>query len=304
MTLPSYTRVAEKAFESSIYGFYEKGTGTWQYLVADERSREGALIDPVLDFDPASGNISTATADGLLAFADKGGYKIRRVLETHAHADHLTAAQYIKRHLGGSVSVGIGERITKVQETFKKIYALDDLQTDGSQFDDLWKDDQVFKLGDLDTLVIPLPGHTPDHVGYLIGDSVFVGDSLFMPDTGTARADFPGGSAGDLYSAAQRLLSLPAHFKIYVGHDYPPSPRTEPQCVATVAEHKDHNKYLKMGTDREQFLKLRNERDSKLGAPRLLHPSLQVNLRAGHLPEPDKEGRRFLKLPVRLPVNL
>ncbi|KAJ3176797.1 hypothetical protein HDU85_006532 [Gaertneriomyces sp. JEL0708] len=303
MTVPNYTRVATKPDEASIYGFFEKATSTWQYVVADEKTREAFIIDSVLDFDPASATISTATADGLLEFIREANYKVTRILETHAHADHLTAARYLKRRLGGSVPVGIGALICKVQETFKPIYGMENFVTDGSQFDNLFNDGEALRLGDLHAQVLHLPGHTPDHVGYLIGESVFTGDSIFMPDVGSARSDFPGGSATDLYASGERLLSLPSHYSVYVGHDYPPSERGEASCCSTVADQREKNKHLKSGTDKEQFIKWRSDRDATLSSPRLLHASLQVNLRAGRLPDADKEGRIFLKLPIRLSPN-
>ncbi|KAJ3036251.1 hypothetical protein HDV00_002965 [Rhizophlyctis rosea] len=302
MTRPTFINTATTSNDCSVYGFFEKVTSTWQYIVADPATREAFIIDSVLDYDPIPSKIATTTADGLLDFIKEENLKITRILETHAHADHLTAAQYLKRRLGGSVPVGIGKRITDVQKTFKAIYGLHPFLADGHQFDTLFEDGQELGLGGIQSHVLHLPGHTPDHVGYLIGESVFTGDSIFMPDVGSARADFPGGSATDLFTSASRLLSLPPHYRLYVGHDYPPTERTQEAGYSTVAEQREMNKHLKQGTGQAEFIKWRAERDATLGSPRLLHASLQVNLRAGNLPEADGEGGGiFFKIPVNVP---
>ncbi|RDB16734.1 Beta-lactamase hydrolase-like protein [Hypsizygus marmoreus] len=276
-----------------IYSFFEKQTSTWQYVVADPASMEAAIIDPVLDFDNVTGAVSTKTADCILDFISKKELKVARILETHAHADHLTAAQYLKEKLPGDVPLCIGKRITQVQKSFGLKYGMDPATLENA-FDIYLEDDEEFKLGEISCKVMHLPGHTPDHVGYLLGKSVFTGDSIFLPDVGSARADFPGGSAKILYSSMQRLLSLPGDYKIFVGHDYPPEGR-EPVCVATVEEQKTMNKHGKMDIDESSFIKLREERDATLGAPRLLHPSLQVNIRAGKVPPLDADGQNPLK---------
>ncbi|KAJ3050614.1 hypothetical protein HK097_008393 [Rhizophlyctis rosea] len=302
MSRPTFFNKAANSNDCNVYGFFEKSTSTWTYLVSDDETREAFIIDSVLDYDPISSRISTDTADGLLDFVKEQNLKVTRILETHAHADHLTAAQYLKRRLGGNVPVGIGKHITKVQATFKSTYGLHPFATDGSQFDTLFSDGDEVKLGSLKSQVLHLPGHTPDHVGYLIGESVFTGDSIFMPDVGSARSDFPGGSATDLFASANRLLALPPHYRLYVGHDYPPTERQE-TGYATVAEQREMNKHLKSGTGENEFVEWRAERDATLASPRLLHASLQVNLRAGALPDADEEGRIFFKLPVRVPAG-
>ncbi|KAF8964587.1 beta-lactamase-like protein [Flammula alnicola] len=266
-----------------IYSFWEKRTCSWQYVVADPVSLEAVIIDPVLDYDNANGAISTETADCILDFINERGLKIKRILETHAHADHLTASQYLKSKLPENVPLCIGKRITQVQKTFGPKYGVDPAELEQS-FDVYLEDNEVFKLGDLSCQVMHLPGHTPDHVGYLVGQSVFTGDSVFPPDVGSARADFPGGNAKELYKSLRRLLSLPDDYQIFVGHDYPPEGR-DPMCVSTVDEHKSTNKHINSAIDESTFVKIREERDASLAAPRLLHPSLQVNIRGGRVPE-------------------
>ncbi|RDX55184.1 Metallo-hydrolase/oxidoreductase [Lentinus brumalis] len=285
----------------TVFTFYEKDTSTWQYIVVDPRTSEAVIIDPVLDYDPASGVLSTATADGLVSFVEHNGLKVIRILETHAHADHLTAAQYLKQELNGDVPVCIGQRIKQVQETFAPIYGLE-LSSLENAFDVYLGDNEEFKLGSLSCHVLHLPGHTPDHVGFVIGKAVFAGDSIFNPDVGSARADFPGGNVETLYASMQRLLSLPGDYRLYVGHDYPQN--RDQTCFSTVAEQRAKNRHVKEGTDATTFIQWRKDRDAVLGAPRLLHPSLQVNIRAGRLPPPDEHGRVFLRTPVKLDVKL
>ncbi|KAG6812605.1 hypothetical protein H0H92_001956 [Tricholoma furcatifolium] len=247
-----------------------------QYLVTDPSTLKTAVIDPVLDYDPTTRTLSTATADCILN-------------ETHAHADHLSASQYYKKKLPGNIPVCIGKRINQVQETFAARYGLDHRSL-GNAFDVLFEDDEVFDLGETVCKVIHLPGHTPDHVGYMIGKNVFTGDTLFPPDVGSARADFPGGNAKALYSTIQCLLALPAEYRLFTGHDYPPEGRREPNCMNTVDEQRLANKHGKLGTTEEGFVKLREERDAILGSPRLLHPSLKVNICAGKYPPPNERG--------------
>ncbi|RDL34307.1 Uncharacterized protein BP5553_07435 [Venustampulla echinocandica] len=291
-----------------IYACFEAVTATWQYIVADPQTRDAVVIDSVLDFNPASNQISTDTADGLLGLILEYNLTVTRILETHAHADHLTAATYLQQKL---VSQGrprpeicIGERIAEVQATFASKYKIN-----GSQlvnvFDKLFQDNEEFMIGEIRAKVLHLPGHTPDHVGYLIGENVFTGDSIFNPDVGSARADFPGGSATALYSSTQTLLGLPETYRLYVGHDYPPEARSKNDIgekhkpYTTVKEQREGNKHVKEGTKEEEFVKFRSERDAVLGEPRLLHQSLQFNIRAGKLPEATESGDIFLRIPVK-----
>ncbi|KAK4189320.1 putative Zn-dependent hydrolase [Podospora australis] len=284
-----------------VHTIFEPVTGTWQYIVADPSSLKAVIIDPVLDFDPCRNAIATSTADSLLAVVKENGYTVTHLLETHAHADHLTAARYLQTQLPGTPEICIGKRIVEVQERFAKKYGISEEEYTGV-FDNLWEDDETFAIGELEGRVVRLPGHTPDHVGYLIGENIFCGDSLFDPDVGSARCDFPGGDAHQLFSSVSTLFSLPDHYKIYTGHDYPPTGiRTEPVPFTTVGEQKARNKHLKTGTSKEEFVAWRTERDSALAEPRLLHQALQVNIRGGRLPAPSTEGDSFLVVPVRIP---
>ncbi|AEO60324.1 hypothetical protein MYCTH_2309474 [Thermothelomyces thermophilus ATCC 42464] len=303
-----------QAQEPRIHSIFEPQTSTWQYIVADPATRAAVVIDPVLDYDKTTRAISTTAADALLDFIRSEGYTVSHVLETHAHADHLTAAFYLRRRLaalqgqggrpggdqGAAPAVGIGRRIGEVQGLFGKRYGVACDEYDGA-FDLLLDDDQVFWIGQLPAQVMHLPGHTPDHVGYRIGDNVFCGDSLFHPALGTARCDFPGGSARALYQSARKLLSLPDHVKVWVGHDYPPEGERAPEPWTTVGEHRARNKHVRDGVTEDEFVQMRNARDKVLGAPRLLHESLQVNIRAGQLPRADESGMRTLRLPIKVP---
>ncbi|KZT10637.1 Metallo-hydrolase/oxidoreductase [Laetiporus sulphureus 93-53] len=286
----------------TVYTFFERATSTWQYIIVDPHTSDAVVIDPVLDYDASSGSVTTETADGLLSFIHHNKLTIHRILETHAHADHLTAAQYFKHQLGGQIPVCIGQRIGQVQKTFAPKYGFDDPSVFENTFDCFFKDDEQFGLGKLSCRVMHLPGHTPDHVGYLIGKAVFTGDSIFNPDVGSARADFPGGNAEDLYASMRRLLSLPPDYRLFVGHDYPQD--RDQTCWSTVEEQRERNKHLKVGTDAEMFIEWRKQRDAVLGAPRLLHPSLQVNIRAGKLPPKDEKGRIFFKIPITSTVDV
>ena len=257
----------------------------------------GALVDPVLDFDPKSGRTSTATAQRLLDAVHHAGVRIEWILETHAHADHLSAGHWLKGPLSGA-KLAIGEGIRTVQKTFRDIFNLGEhFPVDGSQFDHLFAEGEPFRLGTVEGRVIPVPGHTNDSVAYLIGDALFTGDSLFMPDGGTARCDFPGGDAAMLYRSIQRLFELPDRTRVFVCHDYGPGGR-EPRCETTIAEQKRGNIHVREGTTQEQFVRMRSERDASLDMPRLILPSVQVNIRAGELPEPEGNGVRYLKLPL------
>lgn len=299
--------------QPEIYTSFEPVTATWQYLVADPQTRDAVIIDSVLDFNPASNQISTDTADSLLRLAAKHNLAITRILETHAHADHLTAATYLQQQLlhqgKPRPDICIGSRITKVQATFAEKYQINPSEL-VNVFDKLFQDNEEFMIGNLKAKVLHLPGHTPDHVGYVIGDNVFSGDSLFNPDVGSARADFPGGSVTSLYASTQTLLGLPESYHLYVGHDYPPQERPENgqgmkhKPYSTVKEQRESNKHVKIGTKEEEFIKFRSERDAGLGEPKLLHQSLQFNIRAGRLPEATQGGGMLLHLPVKASKEL
>ncbi|KAK0736557.1 beta-lactamase-like protein [Apiosordaria backusii] len=289
--------------EPAIHPVFEQKTGTFQYLVSDPATTDAAIIDPVLDYDKCSHTITTTTADSVLSLVREKGYRIVRIMETHAHADHLTASFYLQRELAKHQDfkppVGIGKRIGQVQSLFGQRYGIEAEEYEGV-FDKLFEDDEEFTIGTLRAQAMHLPGHTPDHLGYKIGDNIFCGDSIFHTDIGTARCDFPGGSAHALYQSARRILSLPDHVKIWTGHDYPPDGEREPVPYVTVGEHRQKNKHLKDGVSEDDFVKLRGERDEHLAAPRLLHESLQVNVRAGRLPSQNEAGMRLLKVPIKV----
>lgn len=293
--------------QADIHTIFEPKTGTWQYIVADPKTKEAVIIDSVLDFDPASSTLSTTSADNVLAEISKHGYTITHILETHAHADHLTASRYLQSTLQKQgqprPSIGIGKRITQVQATFAPKYGVDEKHLSDT-FDILFDDNATFAVGCLEAKVLHLPGHTPDHVGYQIGTAVFTGDSIFNPDVGSARCDFPGGSATDLFRSMRTLLALPDYFRLYTGHDYPPGERGTPLPYTTVAEQNERNKHVKKGVEEAQFVQWRRERDARLGEPRLLHQALQFNIRGGSLPEVTEGGLRFLRVPVKVPAAM
>ncbi|KAE8139131.1 beta-lactamase-like protein [Aspergillus pseudotamarii] len=299
----SYSTGATATGEPTIHAVFETKTGTWQYVVSDPSTLAAVIIDPVLDYDPATQAVTTSAADSLLSLVKEKGYKVDRILETHAHADHLTAASYLQNRLmqeyGHKPSIGIGKRIGQVQKLFGQRYAVppDEYSV---VFDTLFDDDEKFHIGNLVATAMHLPGHTPDHLGYKIGDNVFCGDSLFHADIGTARCDFPGGSAQSLFNSGRKLLSLPDHVKIWTGHDYPPEDRATPIPWLSVQDHKSQNKHLRDGITEEEFVSLRQERDTKLAEPRLLHQSLQINIRGGQLPKPTEAGHRMLHVPLKL----
>ncbi|MYZ49269.1 MBL fold metallo-hydrolase [Propylenella binzhouense] len=280
----------------AIRAFFDGPTNTISYLVWDRESGKGAVIDPVLDFDHRSGKASTASADAVLAAAKEEGVAVEWILETHAHADHLSAAPYLKLRTGAQV--GIGDHIRDVQRIFRPVFNLTDISGDGSEFDRLFADGETFRIGGLEAEVIFVPGHTPADVAYRIGDAVFVGDTLFMPDYGTARADFPGGDAEKLYDSMQRLLALPDETRLFMCHDYKAPGRDEYAWETTVAQEK-RNVHL-AGRSREEFVAWRRQRDAGLAAPLLLLPSIQTNIRAGRFPEAEANGVHYLKLPVKL----
>lgn len=281
-----------------IQAFFDEPTNTVTYLVSDPQTRQAAVIDPVLDYDHRSGKASTASADRVLEKARDDGLAIVWVLETHAHADHLSAAPYIRQRTNAQVA--IGEHIRDVQTIFRPVFNVDDVSGNGSEFDRLLKDGETFHIGDLTVEVLHTPGHTPACVSYRIGDAVFVGDTLFMPDYGTARADFPGGSARTLYRSIQRLLALPPETRIFLCHDYKAPGRDSYEWETTVAEERARNVHVKEGVEEDAFVTMRQQRDATLAAPTLLLPSIQVNIRAGRLPRAESNGVHYLKIPVRM----
>ncbi len=281
-----------------IQSFFDEPTNTVSYLVADPATKEAAVIDPVLDYDHNGGSVDVGSADAVLKAAAEGGFRIVWALETHAHADHLSAAPYIKAKTGARI--GIGERITDVQRIFRPVFNATDLKTDGSDFDRLFKDGETFRIGALEVNVMHVPGHTPADVAYRIGDVVFVGDTLFMPDYGTARADFPGGDARQLYRSIQRLLTLPPQTRLFMCHDYKAPGRDFYAWETTVAEERAANRHVHEGVSEDEFVAMRTARDATLDAPRLLLPSIQVNIRAGKFPPAEANGVRYLTIPVKV----
>lgn len=276
--------------------FHDADTGTWSYVVADPETKAAWIIDPVLDFDARSGRATTRSAQRLLDAVRDHGYRVDAILETHAHADHLSAAAWLRRELSASVVIGAG--IRNVQATFKPVFNLgDDFAIDGSQFDRLLADDEVLELGTLPARAIAVPGHTSDSMAYLVGDALFTGDSLFMPDSGTARCDFPGGDAATLHRSIQRLFELPGDTRVFVCHDYAPGGR-ELRCETSIAAQKADNIHVGAGRDEAGFIALRTARDATLAVPALMLPALQVNLRAGKFPDAEGNGVSYLKLPI------
>lgn len=280
-----------------ITSFFHEPTFTVTYVVADPATSACAIIDPVMDYDAASGTLSSEFADKIVSFIDKNGLNTEWILETHAHADHLTAAPYLKAKLGGLI--GIGEHIRRVQSTFKSIYNLEDtFPSDGSQFDQLFGDGEVISLGHLDIEVLHTPGHTPACVSYYIEDAVFVGDTLFMPDYGTARADFPNGSANTLYQSIRKILALPDSTRMFVGHDYKSPNRDAFKWETSVFEQRRSNIHVKDGVSQADYVTMREKRDAGLAVPKLLLPAIQVNIRAGQLPPAEDNGKHYLKIPL------
>ncbi|MBL8697358.1 MAG: MBL fold metallo-hydrolase [Alphaproteobacteria bacterium] len=280
----------------AIHAFFHAPTFTVSYLVADPATRAAVVIDPVLDFDARSGRTATTSADAILTRAASEGLRIALILETHAHADHMTAARHIKARSGAQVAIGAA--IAQVQGTFKEIFDLPDVVPDGSAFDRLVRDGERIALGGLEIEVMATPGHTPACVSYRIGDDVFVGDTLFMPDYGTARCDFPGGDARTLYRSIRRLLALPPTTRLWMCHDYKAPGRDAFAWETTVAEQRSRNPHVRDGIDEDAFVALREARDAKLEMPALLLPSIQVNVRAGAFPPPAANGVSYLKLPL------
>jgi glyoxylase-like metal-dependent hydrolase (beta-lactamase superfamily II) len=276
--------------------FFDPATWTVSYVVSDNATRCAAVIDPVLDFDFKSSRTGTRSADAIVAHVQAQDLTVQWILETHAHADHLSGARYLQQRLGGQVA--IGEHIREVQATFKKLYNLErEFLPDGSQFDHLFKDGETFAIGSVQATALHVPGHTPADMAYLVDDAVFVGDTLFMPDVGTARADFPGGDARTLYRSIRRLLALPAATRMFVCHDYPPQGR-EAAWETTVAEQREKNLHVRDGVGEDAFVAMRQARDATLEVPTLILPSIQVNVRAGRLPPADDNGVAYLRIPL------
>ncbi|MCQ0986938.1 MBL fold metallo-hydrolase [Jiella marina] len=279
-----------------VWGFYEEDTGSIQYLVADPDSRKGAVIDVVQNFDPAEARTSFESADEILAFAEEQGIAIERVLDTHPHADHLMASAYLKDKL--SVPNAIGEKVLEIADLWRDLYHLPDAFDPARDFDSLYSDSEIFRIGGIEARVILSPGHTLGSITYVVGDAAFVHDTLMYPDMGSSRADFPGGDAGMLWDSIQTILSLPEETRLFVGHDYGTEERDEIFWEATVAEHRRDNKHVRDGVTKEEFVKTRTERDETLSLPdRMLH-ALQINLRAGRLPPAESDGHVYLKIPV------
>ena len=279
-----------------IEAFYDAVTGTVSYVLADTHSRQVAVIDPVLDFDPKSGTLTSASSDRIIDYVRQQGWQVQWIVETHAHADHLSGAQHIRHHLGGRVA--IGAHIRTVQKLFRSIFDLErGFLPDGSQFDHLLHDGETFQVGTLDVTAWHVPGHTPADMALHVGQDIFVGDTLFMPDVGTARADFPGGDAATLYRSIQRILALPGDTRIHVCHDYPP-PGRGPAWTCTVADQKRSNLHVRDGTSADAFIAMRTQRDATLAMPTLILPAVQVNIRAGRLPPAAADGRTYVQVPI------
>jgi glyoxylase-like metal-dependent hydrolase (beta-lactamase superfamily II) len=280
-----------------IQPFFDEPTNTVSYLVADPFTKKAAVIDPVLDYDHNSGTVDTRSVETILKAARDAGYAIEWALETHAHADHLSGAPYIKAKTGAKI--GIGEHIKDVQRIFRPVFNATDLRTDGSDFDHLFTDGERFKIGMLEAEIIYTPGHTPADISYKIEDAVFVGDTLFMPDYGTARADFPGGDAHRLYRSIRRLMALPPQTRLFMCHDYKAPGRDRYAWETTVKEQREKNVHVREGVGEDEFVSMRTARDATLSAPRLLLPSIQVNIRAGKFPPKEDNGVRYLLIPVK-----
>jgi len=282
--------------EPNVKSFFDNETYTATHVIWDSATKHAAIIDSVKDYDPKSGRTSTVSADAVIDFVHAEGLTVEWILETHVHADHLTAGPYLRERLGGKIA--IGDHVTVVQGVFKKVFNVEkDFAVDGQQFDHLFKDGEIFHIGEMEATVIHTPGHTPACVTYVIGNSAFVGDTLFMPDFGTARCDFPGGDARQLYKSIKKILSLPPETRLYMCHDYGPNGR-DYAWVTTVAEERAGNIHIHDGVTEDDFTKMRSDRDAQLDMPVLILPSVQVNMRAGDLPPPEDNGGRYLKIPL------
>jgi glyoxylase-like metal-dependent hydrolase (beta-lactamase superfamily II) len=281
-----------------VQAFFDPATWTVSYVVFDHAGGHCALVDSVLDYDAKSGRTSTKSADALMAFVKDKALAVQWILETHAHADHLSAAHYLRKHLGGQIAIGAA--ITDVQNVFKGIFNLGpEFHPDGSQFDHLFQPGETFAIGELAAHALPVPGHTPACMAYQVSDAVFVGDTLFMPDVGTARCDFPGGNAHDLFQSVRSLMELPGDTRLYMCHDYPPEGRA-PAWEATVAEQRARNIHIRDGVTEEAFVAMRSKRDAGLAMPNLILPSVQINIRAGAMPPTESDGRVYLKVPLNV----
>ena len=282
--------------QPEVTAFFDADSSTFSYVVKDPQSSSCAIVDSVLDFDYASGGTSQKSADKIIEFVTAHKLNVEWLIETHVHADHLSAAPYLQKVLGGRI--GIGEQITVVQDTFGKVFNEGtEFKMDGSQFDHLFRDGETYQVGELECQAIHTPGHTPACFTHVLGDAIFVGDTLFMPDAGTARADFPGGDAATLYDSVQKILALPDAYRIFMCHDYCPNGRAL-AYETTVAEQREHNIHVKQDISKAHFVDMRETRDRSLAMPRLILPSLQINMRAGHMPPPDDNGTVYLKIPL------
>ena len=288
---------ADKRLRPSIAGFFDEATNTVSYVVHDPKTGEAAIIDSVLDFDAASGRTANGSADRMIEYVTSNNLKVTWLVETHAHADHISAAPYLQERLGGKLA--IGRDIIRVQEVFGKLFnAGTDFERDGSQFDKLFEDGETFRIGELEGIALHVPGHTPADMAFIIGDAAFVGDTIFMPDFGTARADFPGGDAGQLFRSIRRLLSLPDETRLFLCHDYKAPGRDEYAWETTVKQQREENVHVKDGVTEQDFVAMRTDRDKTLSMPKLIMPSVQVNIRGGRLPDPEENGVSYIKIPV------
>ena len=288
---------ADKCLRPSIAGFFDEATNTVSYVVHDPKTDEATIIDSVLDFEAASGRTSNGSAERIIEYVTSNNLKVTWLIETHAHADHISAAPYLQERLGGKLA--IGRDIIRVQEVFGKLFnAGTDFERDGSQFDKLFEDGETFKVGELEGIALHVPGHTPADMAFIIGDAAFVGDTIFMPDFGTARADFPGGDARQLYRSIRRLLSLPNETRLFLCHDYKAPGRDDYAWETTVKQQREANVHVKDGVSEEDFVEMRTTRDKTLAMPNLIMPSVQVNIRGGRLPDPEDNGVSYIKIPV------
>ena len=288
---------ADKRLRPSIAGFFDEATNTVSYVVHDPKTGEAVIIDSVLDFDAASGRTSNGSADRMIEYVTSNNLKVTWLIETHAHADHISAAPYLQERLGGKLAIGCD--IIRVQEVFGKLFnAGTDFERDGSQFDKLFEDGETFRIGELEGIALHVPGHTPADMAFIIGDAAFVGDTIFMPDFGTARADFPGGDAGQLFRSIRRLLSLPDETRLFLCHDYKAPGRDEYAWETTVKQQREENVHVKDGVTEQDFVAMRTDRDKTLSMPKLIMPSVQVNIRGGRLPDPEENGVSYIKIPV------
>ncbi len=286
-----------EAKRPTIAGFFDEATNTISYVLHDPATRQAAIIDSVMDYAPNSGRTSFGSADLVIEYVKTNDLEVAWLIETHAHADHISAAPYLQEKLGGKLA--IGKNIIRVQEVFGKLFnAGTDFERDGSQFDHLFEDGETFAIGELEGIALHVPGHTPADMAFIVGDAAFVGDTIFMPDFGTARADFPGGDAAQLYQSIRRLLSLPDETRLFLCHDYKAPGRDDYAWETTVRQQREGNVHVKDGVTQEEFVAMRTDRDRKLDMPSLIMPSVQVNIRGGRLPEPEDNGVSYIKIPV------